>query len=179
MCSASASYIAILHEDRFDTGVKAHPTTPSDCQSGFIRNLKWLSTNLSYYQSVATIDHFPQLSRLRLRCIQRSFTASQFNWMVRLSHLRLGKNVSVAIVSPATEKSATAHPIPSLCFPAYRTHTSTATRQEQADATVRLELGCLSWPSIVAPIAYAFCLSPDSPCLPLSPHPLDQTIHAP
>jgi hypothetical protein len=145
---------------------------------GFIRNLKLLSTNLSYYQSVATIDHFPQLSRLRLRCIERSFTASQFNcqWMVCLSHLRLGKNVSVAIVSPATEKSAAAHPVPSLCFPAYRTHTSTATRQEQADATVRLELGCLSWPSIVAPIAYALCLSP---CLPLSPHPLNQTIHAP
>jgi hypothetical protein len=99
-----------------------HPptTTLSDCQSGFIRNLKWLSTNLSYYQSVATIDHFPQLSRLRLRCIERSFTASQFNWMVCLSHLRLGKNVSVAIVSPSTEKSATAHPVPSLCFPAYR-----------------------------------------------------------
>jgi hypothetical protein len=155
---------------------KAPTTTLADCQSRFIRNLRWLSTNVSYYQSVATIDHFPQLSRLRLRCIERSFTASQFNWMVRLSHLRLGKYVSVAIVTHATEKSATANPVPSLCFPAYRTHTSTATRQEQADATVRLELGCLSWPSIVAPIAYAFCLSP---CLPSSPHPLNQTIHAP
>jgi carbamoyl-phosphate synthase/aspartate carbamoyltransferase len=60
------------------------------------------------------IDHFPQLSRSRLHCIERPFTASQFYWMAHLSHLRLGKSVSIAIVSPATEESATAHTVPSL-----------------------------------------------------------------
>jgi hypothetical protein len=112
-------------------------STPLGCQSGFIHTLKWLPTNPSYYQSVVTIDHFPQLSRSRpLRCIERSFTVSHFSRMVYLSRLRLGKSVSVAIVSPATENSATAHPVPGLYFPGYRT--STATRQEQADAAVEV-----------------------------------------
>jgi hypothetical protein len=117
------------HSQLYRNVRKARTTTLSNCQIGFIRNLKLLSTNLSYYQSVATIDHFPQLSRLRLRCIERSFTASQFYWIVSVAP-PYGKKVSVAIVTHATEKSATAHPVPSLCFPAYRTHTSMATRQE-------------------------------------------------
>lgn len=48
-------------------------STSLDFQSGFIHNLKWLSTDPSYYRSIATIDQF---------------RSSQFYWMVHLSRHR-------------------------------------------------------------------------------------------
>ena len=78
--------------------------------------------------------------------------------MVHLSRLRPGKNDSVAIFSPATEKSATAHLVPGL----YSQLTSPQRRpgRSRQMLTYRGGWNCLSWPSIVAPIAYTFCLSP-------------------
>jgi hypothetical protein len=92
-------------------------------------------------KSVATIDHFPHLRD------RGSVALSDHS---RRGGASVSEKCLGAIVIPATEKSATAYPVPDLYFPTYRT--SKATRQDHADATVR-GWNCASWPSIIAPIA--------------------------
>jgi hypothetical protein len=133
--------------------MNAPTATILDCQSGFIHKLKWLSIDRSNCQSVATIDHFPHLRRSRPCCIERSLTARQFYWMVGFAVPPSQKNVSEQSLALRRRNLR-----PLILF---RVSVSTAYRASKAtrrDDRYRGGWNCLLWPSIVAPIAYAFCL---------------------